>query len=91
VLHPAPFVRARVVPNPSVDRAVLEVQSDVVVDLDVMITTTQGDVVQQDRVVLPSAGTYQVDLATQSLGAGVYTVHLRSGTRTTTTRMVIVR
>lgn len=91
VLHPAPFVRARVMPTPTVDHATLELVAEQDLDLDVTMTTTHGDVVLRERVAIPGAGTHHMSLTTTNLGAGIYTVHLRSGTRMTTTRMVIVR
>jgi hypothetical protein len=91
ILHPSPFVRVRVLPNPIVDRAALELIADEQMTLDVVVTTTQGDVVQREIVTVPSAGTYHMQLTTQSLGAGVYNVVVRSAGHTTTTRMVVVR
>ena len=91
ILHPSPFVRVRVLPNPIVDRATLELIADEHMTLDVVVTTTQGDVVQREIVTVPSAGTYHMQLTTQSLGAGVYNVVVRSAGHTTTTRMVVVR
>lgn len=91
VLHPKPFIRARILPNPVVDRATLELESDEDLAVDIVITSIHGDAVYREHAALPSAGTFRVDLATQGLGAGVYTVLVRSQDQITTTHMVIVR
>ena len=91
VLHPAPFVRVRVIPNPTVDRAVLECVSDEQRDLEVILATPQGDVVYQEHVAIPHRGTHEVPLPVHGLIAGVYTVLVRSGESTSSTQMVIIR
>lgn len=91
ILHPAPFVRVRVIPNPTVDRASLELVSDDQHELDVIITTTQGDVVHHEHIAIPHSGTHELPLPVRGLSAGVYAVRVRSGESTTSTQMVIIR
>lgn len=91
VIHPTPFVRARILPNPVVDRAVLELAADTPQELELIITTTQSDIVHRQDVRVVDAGVYQLHLTTQHLSAGIYNVSLRSASGTITTQMVIVR
>ena len=91
IIHPTPSVRVRVFPNPTVDRASLELVVDDQRDAEIRITTTQGDVVHHERVAIARPGAHRISLPVHGLGAGVYTVIVRSGESTTSTQMVIIR